>query len=75
MRCYCCNRNLSDYESALRHPDTNEYLDICLKCLEDIPITPIAPKDKEVATGYDDEIEDFVADFDLDGESYDDGHS
>ena len=41
MRCLCCNRNLSDYESTLRHPVTNEFLDICQKCLKDIPIAPV----------------------------------
>jgi hypothetical protein len=24
----------------MRHPETNEFLDICRKCLQDIPITP-----------------------------------
>ena len=41
MRCQCCDRNLSDYESTLRHPETKEFLDICNKCLVDIPIVPI----------------------------------
>lgn len=53
MRCQCCNRNLSDYESVLKHPVTLEYLDICTKCLEDIPITPIEPADKLDDAGYD----------------------
>jgi len=38
MRCVCCNRNLSDYESTLRHAETNEFLDTCMKCLKDLPI-------------------------------------
>jgi hypothetical protein len=41
MRCSCCNRNLSNYESTLRHPITNDFLDICKKCLVDIPISPV----------------------------------
>jgi hypothetical protein len=45
MRCQCCNSNLSDYESVLRHPETLEYLDICRKCLKDIPINPLVPAD------------------------------
>lgn len=55
MRCQCCNRNLSDYESRLRHPVTNDFLDICKKCLVDIPIDPIAPPDQEDDVGYEDE--------------------
>jgi hypothetical protein len=61
MRCQCCNRNLSDYESVLKHPATNEFLDICTKCLKDIPITPIEPTNKLDDVGYDEEEEfDFV---------------
>lgn len=74
MRCQCCNVNLSDYESRLRHPDTKEFLDICLKCLEDIPIVPIAPKDLEKQYGYD-ESDDMLIDFELDSEEYTDGRS
>lgn len=51
VRCVCCNRNLSDYESVLKHPVTLEYLDICNKCLEDIPITPVEPE-TTLAEGY-----------------------
>jgi hypothetical protein len=31
----------------LRHPVTNEFLDICKKCLDDIPIIPVAPTDMD----------------------------
>lgn len=39
MRCYACNKNLSDYESRLRSVTSNDFLDMCKKCLEiaDIP--------------------------------------
>lgn len=43
MRCVCCNKNLTDYESVLRHPVTLEFLDICSKCLQDIPLHPVEP--------------------------------
>lgn len=36
MRCQCCNEELSDYESTMRNGETNDYLDICGKCLKDI---------------------------------------
>ena len=41
MRCSCCNRALNDYESTLRHAETKEFLDTCMKCLDglDIPTT------------------------------------
>ena len=38
MRCSCCNRNLSDYESTLRSANTGDYLDTCIKCLRDLDI-------------------------------------
>ena len=59
MRCQCCNKNLSDYESVLRHPVTMEYLDICTKCLRDIPIEPLEPDNRVDDVGYDngDDIE------------------
>ena len=38
MRCYCCDKNLSDYESTLRSKSTGEYLDTCLKCLQGLEI-------------------------------------
>lgn len=41
MRCYCCNKPLSDYESTLRHAVSREFLDTCVVCLDsaDIPYT------------------------------------
>lgn len=38
MRCQCCNKNLSDYEATARHANTGEFIDICTKCLKEIPI-------------------------------------
>lgn len=41
MHCLCCDRNLNDYESTRKHAETGEYLDICNKCLNDIPNIPV----------------------------------
>jgi len=38
MRCSCCNRLLSDYESTLRHAVTNEFVETCNKCLDGLNI-------------------------------------
>ena len=35
MRCYCCNKNLSDYESTLRSATTGEFLDMCNNCIKE----------------------------------------
>lgn len=36
MRCGCCNKRLSDYETTLKHGVTGAYLDTCLDCLSEI---------------------------------------
>ena len=36
MRCSCCNKRLSDYETTLKHAETGQYLDTCLDCLSEI---------------------------------------
>ena len=49
MRCTCCNKRLSDYETTLKHAVTGEYLDTCLDCLSeiahDVPMPVKARKD------------------------------
>ena len=36
MRCVCCNKMLSDYESTIKHGETGQYLDTCSSCLDEI---------------------------------------
>ena len=57
MRCQCCNRNLNNYESTLRHPESGMFLDICSRCLEDIPISPVSSRTYHEDTGIDDDVE------------------
>ena len=38
MRCYCCNNILTNYEATLRNRSTDEFTDICLKCLKGLSI-------------------------------------
>ena len=49
MRCTCCNKRLSDYETTLKHGETGQYLDTCLDCLSeiahDVPMPVKARKD------------------------------
>ena len=49
MRCSCCNKRLSDYETTLKHAETDQYLDTCLDCLSeiahDVPMPVKARKD------------------------------
>ena len=33
MRCSCCNADLTDYESTLRHGVTRQFLELCQTCI------------------------------------------
>jgi hypothetical protein len=35
MRCYCCDKNLNDYESVARHAITGAFTDLCRKCIQE----------------------------------------
>ena len=45
MKCTCCNSNLSDFEATRRHAETQEFLDLCSRCLRiieqdcELPVT------------------------------------
>lgn len=36
MRCYCCNTPLSGAQAVRRFKDSNEFTDMCDRCLETI---------------------------------------
>lgn len=38
MRCYCCDKILTDYEATLRSASSDEFVDTCLKCLQGLNI-------------------------------------
>ena len=40
MHCVICDKKLNDYESTRRHAITNEFLDLCNRCIKDIPNLP-----------------------------------
>lgn len=69
MRCSCCNRNLSDYESTLKSATTGEYLDTCRKCLQDLNIPTMPnPRDPLVPAPSDFDMEDLENDDYFDAE-------
>lgn len=45
MRCDCCDAELTDYESCLKHKETGTYLNTCLKCLDGLGIKYVGRKD------------------------------
>lgn len=36
MRCVCCNKLLTDFESSRKSVNTGEYLDMCTDCYKHI---------------------------------------
>lgn len=71
MRCTCCNAQLSDYESTLRHAVTKKFVELCGVCLKEIgsaiPLQCrndlIGEADTDLADLLDvDDAEDYIAD-------------
>ena len=38
MRCLACQKNLSDREATRKYASTLEFIDLCDRCLKDLPI-------------------------------------
>ncbi len=56
MRCSCCDKALSGYESTLRHAKTREFLDTCTKCLDGLGIPIEGREDLEEEEEYQEDI-------------------
>jgi len=67
MRCDCCNRRLTDYESTLKHAELEHYMNTCLKCLKGLDITVIGRED--LAPHFQEDASDEDA-FDAEGEEF-----
>lgn len=59
MRCQCCDRNLSDYESTARHAETGSFLDTCMRCLDGSGVPVNGRKDLLKTVDVDDVGDDF----------------
>jgi len=57
MRCDCCQKSLSDYESTLRHAITLEFMDTCRKCLTGLNIPTIGREDLDMFEVMEDEYD------------------
>lgn len=58
MRCYCCDKILSDFESTRKSVNTGEYLDMCNKCYSTIKDELNAEERYDLFDGDEDELED-----------------
>lgn len=45
MRCTCCDKNLTDFESTRKSKVTGEYLDTCNKCLKGLGVATVDRED------------------------------
>lgn len=60
MKCTCCDVSLSDYEATRRHAETQEFIDLCSKCLRIIEQDcemPVVERD-DLHHAEDEEIDD-----------------
>lgn len=57
MRCYCCNKALSDYEATRRSVTTGNFLDMCNKCYSSVSGEILAME--RVDLRHEDEDEEF----------------
>ncbi len=65
MRCYCCNKVLSDFEATRKSTTTDEYLDMCNKCYS--TIKKDMPSMERADLAHED---DFDEDWDEDSDDY-----
>ena len=57
MRCICCDKNLSDFESTRKSVTTNEYIDMCNKCYLTIKDDLVSLEREDLLTNEDTEDE------------------
>jgi hypothetical protein len=67
MRCYCCDKNLNDYESTRKSVSSGEYLDMCNKCYSTVSDDLLSEVRYDL---YDGDEEDEYTEGDYDEESY-----
>ena len=65
MRCYCCDRPLSDFESTRKSVSTGEYLDMCNKCYSTIKDDLLSEERYDLYDGDEEEMTE------EEGENYD----
>ena len=58
MRCYCCDKALSDFESTRKSVTTGDYLDMCNKCYATIKEDLHAEERYDLFDGDEEELED-----------------
>ncbi len=62
MRCLCCNRSLSDYESTIKHSETSDYLDMCMPCIQEVGLDFVDREDLRGSVSEYDDLLDVIDD-------------
>ena len=70
MRCSACDKNLTDYESTLRHAETLAFLDTCLGCLRDTGIPTMGRSDLNPYERVEDDVFDNHEDSEFEEDNY-----
>jgi hypothetical protein len=63
MRCYCCNKILSDFEATRKSIKTNEYLDMCNKCYNTISEDLLTYERSDLYDEHEDSDEEGLVDY------------
>lgn len=70
-RCECCNVILTPYELTMRNLSTNDFTDLCLRCLEEIGDDLITVDRPDLRHEVGTEIADYIDDYlDTDVDEY-----
>jgi hypothetical protein len=64
MRCYCCNKALSDYEATRKSVSTGQFLDMCNKCYGSISSEVLAIERTDLRHEDDEELDFYLEDID-----------
>ena len=58
MHCIACDKTLNDYEATRRHALTNQFLDLCNRCMKDMPNIPTKDRpDLVKEADFDDDLD------------------
>ena len=58
MRCYCCDKALSDFESTRKSVTSGEYLDMCNKCYSTVRDDLVSEERYDLYDGDEDQTTD-----------------
>jgi hypothetical protein len=65
MRCSCCNVMLTEFESTIRKVSTNEFIDMCEKCLSTIEDDVKVMTREDLRTEVGTDVANYIDCFDL----------